>query len=106
MNRTVFLHFRSIMPDVPNPDAAVFLGGGTRPNKRFRTLCDLAGIEPKTCVDTGEQHPWVIKDLRKTCATYYDEHVPESSSKFWDIQWLGSRIVITPIAHRWRLERS
>ena len=22
---------------------------------------------------------WVLKDLRKTCATYYDEHVPESS---------------------------
>ena len=24
-------------------------------------------------------NPWVLKDLRKTCATYYDEHVPESS---------------------------
>src|SRR5919197_60751 len=23
--------------------------------------------------------PWELKDLRKTCATYYDEHVPESS---------------------------
>jgi hypothetical protein len=27
----------------------------------------------------GEQRPWVLKDLRKMCATYYDEHVPESS---------------------------
>ena len=23
--------------------------------------------------------PWQLKDLRKTCATYYDEHIPESS---------------------------
>jgi hypothetical protein len=23
--------------------------------------------------------PWVLKDLRKTAATYYDEHMPESS---------------------------
>jgi hypothetical protein len=42
-------------------------------------LCNLAGIRPKTSIDTGEQRPWVLKDLRKTCATYYDEHVPESS---------------------------
>ena len=30
-------------------------------------------------METGEQRPWVLKDLRKTCATYYDQHVPESS---------------------------
>jgi hypothetical protein len=29
--------------------------------------------------DTGAIEPWELKDLRKTCATYYDEHVPESS---------------------------
>ncbi|HUQ70145.1 MAG TPA: hypothetical protein VM165_11510 [Planctomycetaceae bacterium] len=28
---------------------------------------------------TGEEVPWALKDLRKTCATYYDEHLPESS---------------------------
>jgi triacylglycerol esterase/lipase EstA (alpha/beta hydrolase family) len=28
---------------------------------------------------TGREEPWELKDLRKTCATYYDEHVPESS---------------------------
>ena len=67
------------MPENPDPDAPVFVGGGTRPNNRFRTLCDLAGIGPKTNVETGEEQPWVLKDLRKTCATYYDEHVPESS---------------------------
>ena len=79
MNRTVRLHLKSIMPDNPDPDAPVFLGGGSRPNNRFRALCDLAGIAPKTSVESGKQRPWVLKDLRKTCATYYDEHVPESS---------------------------
>ena len=79
MNRTVHAHIKSVMPDNPDPDAPVFLGGGTRPNKRFRTLCRLAGIDPKTSIETGEEQPWVLKDLRKTCATYYDEHMPESS---------------------------
>ncbi|HWB08649.1 MAG TPA: hypothetical protein VG826_05475 [Pirellulales bacterium] len=36
-------------------------------------------IQPKTNFETGKVEPWVLKDLRKTCATYYDEHVPESS---------------------------
>ena len=61
------------------PDDPVFLGGGSRPNARFQELCDLAGIKPKTNVETGEDEPWELKDLRKTCATYYDEHMPESS---------------------------
>jgi hypothetical protein len=30
-------------------------------------------------VETGRQEPWELKDLRKACATYYDDHVPESS---------------------------
>jgi triacylglycerol esterase/lipase EstA (alpha/beta hydrolase family) len=25
------------------------------------------------------EEPWELKDLRKTCATYHDEHLPESS---------------------------
>ncbi len=79
MNRTLHTHLKSILPECPDLDAPVFFGGGTRPNNRFRNLCRLAGIEPKTSVDSGEQRPWVLKDLRKTCATYYDEHVPESS---------------------------
>jgi hypothetical protein len=54
-------------------------GGGSRPNIRFQELCDLANIKPRTNVETGEEEPWELKDLRKTCATYYDEHVPESS---------------------------
>ena len=79
MNRTVHAHLRSILPDNPQPDAPVFLGGGARPNTRFRNLCHLAGISPKKDVETGDEKPWLLKDLRKTCATYYDEHVPESS---------------------------
>lgn len=27
----------------------------------------------------GQEKAWQLKDLRKTCATYYDEHMPESS---------------------------
>jgi hypothetical protein len=57
----------------------VFHGGGTRPNNRFRELCSLAGIEPKTNVENGEEEVWVFKNFRKTCSTYYDQHVPESS---------------------------
>ena len=79
MNRTVNAHIRSIAPKSPDPGAPVFLGGGARPNERFQRLCDLADISSKLNVETGECKPWVLKDLRKTCATYYDEHMPESS---------------------------
>jgi hypothetical protein len=79
MNRVVHAHLKSIMPENPRPDALVFLGGGARPNARFQALCGLAGIRPRTDVETGKEEPWELKDLRKTCATYYDEHVPESS---------------------------
>jgi hypothetical protein len=78
MNRVVHAHVKSIMPDNPRPDAPVFLGGGARPNARFQALCVLAGLKPRTDVETGKDKPWELKDLRKTCATYYDEHVPES----------------------------
>ena len=67
------------MPEDPRPDDPVFRGGGSRPNSRFQQLCSLADIAPKTNVETGEETLWLLKDLRKTCATYYDEHVPESS---------------------------
>src|SRR6516164_3585034 len=75
----VHAHLRSIVPERVDPDACVFLGGGARPNARFQQLCALAGIRPRMNVETGSEEPWELKDLRKTCATYYDEHVPESS---------------------------
>jgi integrase len=79
MNRVVHAHIKSIVPENPCPDDPIFLGGGSRPNARFGELCDVAGIRPKTNVETDEDESWVLKDLRKTCATYYDEHIPESS---------------------------
>jgi integrase len=79
MNRTVRLHLKSIRPEKLDLDSPVFVGGGSRPNNAFRQLCQLAEVAPKRDIETGEECPWVLKDLRKTCATYYDEHVPESS---------------------------
>ena len=79
MNRAVHAHVKSIMPRRPNPDSPVFLGGSTRPNLRFQSLWQSAGIAPKKNSETGEDEPWELKDLRKTCATYHDEHIPESS---------------------------
>jgi len=81
MNRVVDSHMRSIAPENPQPDAPVFLGGGARPNARFRELCILAGIKNRKNIETGADEAWELKDLRKTCATYYDEHVPESSTE-------------------------
>ena len=79
MNRAVHAHLKSIMPEEPRPDDPVFLGGSARPDARFQALCELTGIRPKVNVETGIEDPWELKDLRKTCATYYDEHFPESS---------------------------
>lgn len=79
MNRVVHAHIKNIMPTDPQPSDPVLFGGGARPNNRFRQLCALADIRPKTDLETGEEWPWLLKDLRKTCATYYDAHLPESS---------------------------
>ena len=79
MNRVVHAHLRSILPKDPRPNSPVVTGGGSRPNQRFQELCDIARIRPKQDVETGEETPWQLKDLRKTCATYYDKHMPESS---------------------------
>ena len=79
MNRVVRAHIKNLKPDHASPDDPVFLGGGFRPNRRFQELCRLAGIRTKTDVETGAERPWMLKDLRKTCVTYYDEHMPESS---------------------------
>lgn len=77
INCVVHAHTKSLLPG--DPDDPIFLGGGSRPDARFRELCELAGITPKADVQTGEEEPWVLKDLRKTCATYCDEHMPGSS---------------------------
>ena len=87
-------HFKSVMPENPNSDAPVLFGGGARPNVRFRELCKLAGVSSKAKVETGEEEPWVRKDLRKTCATCYDDHVPESS-----IEILGHSMPVVTYRH-------
>jgi hypothetical protein len=79
MNRVVHAHIKSIMPENAGPDDAIFFGGGSRPNARFHDLCNLAGIKPRMNIETGDDETWELKDLRKTCAMYYDAHVPESS---------------------------
>jgi hypothetical protein len=72
-------HLKSLLTENPQPDESVVLGGGSRPNVRFQELCGLAGIMAKKNAETGQEEAWLLKDLRKTCATYYDEHLPESS---------------------------
>src|SRR5262249_31680480 len=76
--RAVHTHLKSGRPEKPDPDAPVFHGGSARPNARFQALCALAGIRPKTDVETGREEVWEVKDLRKTYATS-DAHLPESS---------------------------
>lgn len=49
-------------------------------------------IKSKTNVETGEDESWELKDLRKMCATYYDEHALESS-----IETSAIRSVESPI---------
>jgi hypothetical protein len=39
----------------------------------------ISGIMPRLDIDTGEEEPSELKDLRKDCATYHDEHVLEVS---------------------------
>src|SRR3954463_655278 len=84
----VHTHLRDIMPSDLRPDAPVFLGGGARPNARFQALCSLAGIKPRLDIQTGREEPWELKDLRKTCATYHDEQVPDSSVEILG-HWIG-----------------
>ncbi|MCG8584512.1 MAG: hypothetical protein MI757_07365 [Pirellulales bacterium] len=79
MNQVVHAHIKSIAMEPSDPAVPIVAGGSSRPNHRFEYLCKLANIKPKTNLETGEEKPWTLKDLRKTCATYYDEHVPESS---------------------------
>lgn len=79
MNREVHLHIRSIMPATYDPESPVFRGGGGRPCERFQQLIKLAGVKPNQDLDTGREIPWVLKDLRKTAATWHDENIPDSS---------------------------
>jgi hypothetical protein len=106
MNHVVHAHLQSILPENVIPDGPVFLGGGARPNARFHELCALAGIRPRTNVETGVEEPWELKDLRKTCATYHDEHLRSPRWKSWATRSGASPTGTTPTAPRWRSRRS
>ena len=56
------------------------LSGGTR-DGYFTTLRKWTEWGRGVPIEELRRHqkPWQLKDLRKTCATFYDEHVPESS---------------------------
>ena len=47
MNRTVHLHIKSIMPKDPDPDAPVFLGGGTGPTVDSERCAALQELAPR-----------------------------------------------------------
>jgi hypothetical protein len=79
MSSVVQTHLKNIRPAELQPDQPVIDCGTSRPNAQFQLLCQLAGVKPKQDVETGAEKLWVLKDLRKTCATYYDAHMPESS---------------------------
>src|SRR5437588_193305 len=55
MNRVVHGHLTSILPEHPQPDAPLFLGGSARPNARFHQLSKLAGIKPRMNVETSAE---------------------------------------------------
>jgi hypothetical protein len=44
-------------------------------SRRFATRPPASGLGQTS----RREEPWELRGLRKTCATYYDEHVPESS---------------------------
>ena len=76
MNRAVHAHLRRLQHPTLVPEDPIFVGGTARPNAVFKRLIALARIRDKVDIETGVAKDWLLKDLRKTCATYYDEHVP------------------------------
>jgi hypothetical protein len=93
-NRVVHAHLRSLMPEDHRRRPGL-PRGGARPNAFFQALCGLAGIKPRLDIETGEEEPWELKDLRKTCATFYDEHVPRVVGG--DSGPFGRRDYVSPI---------
>ena len=63
----------------PQRESCLLSGDAGHLDVAVHLLCQLAGVKPKRDVETGADKLWVLKDLRKTCATYYDAHMPESS---------------------------
>lgn len=70
-------HLDAIRPAKVDPDAPVMgLAGGGKPAERFQELCRLAKLAEKWDPELQRPAPWVLKDLRKTCATVHDANLP------------------------------
>ena len=65
-----------------------------RPTHAFENRAVSLESSPKPSADIGRSQPCVLKDLRKTCPTYYDEHLPESV-----VEMLRHAIVGTTYRH-------
>ena len=52
---------------------------GPVPTSVFNNSANSLESSPSWTRKRVKATPWLLKDLRKTCATYYDEHLPESS---------------------------
>ncbi len=72
-------HLHRLRTPMLKLEEPIFAGGTARPKAIFKRLIVLSGIRAKVDVETGVAKDWLLNDLRKTCATYYDEHMPESS---------------------------
>ena len=106
MNRVVHTHIKSIMPESPCPNDPVFLAGGSRPNSRFQSLCRLAGLSPKRSPEDGVEKPCELKDLRKPCATHYDEHMLSRQLRFSGIRLAELPTGTMHIGPRWHTRQS
>lgn len=109
MNHVVHAHIKSIMPENLTPADPVFLGGGSRPNARFQELCALAGIEPRTNIETGAQeasaryaklHPtcrsdWVGYGARRSLLRMVDKFT-------WQREKIRKKADIRGVSSGWR----
>ena len=80
------------------PDDPVFLGGGMRPDHRFRQLCDLAGIKPKLDAETGKARPGCSKISEKRVLRITTSTSRNRQSRYSVTPWLVLPIVITRCA--------
>jgi len=65
-------HLESLRPQGWQPVEPVFGTSSVgKPNEVFRRLCRWAGVPDKLDIESGDVSNWVLKDLRKTCATMH-----------------------------------
>jgi len=73
-------HLDEIRPEDVDPEEPILgRAGGMRPCQRFQRLARAAQLQDKVDIETGAVTPWVLKDLRKTCATAHNANRPGSA---------------------------